>query len=592
MGRKVSLSAGMMLIVMLSAALAGGQVGPETGFAFGTPAPGGGVGFLWWGTHEPIYIYGDDEFTVENGVLSGCGTEDDPYIIEGWRIDAPHVDYGFYIDHTTAHFVIRDCIVERARIAGVYLNSVCNGRIEGVQIGISDVAIHLMNSDCNAIRNSVIADCCYGIVMAADSEGNTISGNSFFGNGQNGVDEMRANRWCDGGVGNYWSDYVGCDRNGDGIGDVPYFPLRDSCPLTAPRVEWTGVTTANLSYTGTWIAPDGSMVVTSQTPIALEAVDPGCGLAEIRYVIDYGEWTVYDGPIYLSGDDGLRRICYYGVDRLGNCEPIETVSFILDNHPPQTVLEAGQPAFVDDRGTWITSMTPITLRRTQESNYGRTITYFRVNSGGWRIYDGPFVLHAPDGTHQISYYSRNASGVAEALQLAVLIKDDTPPSSRGRASGLGQIQVVVGAASDAGTQSSSSTSVGTETTELNSPVTVEPESTPLDETTQPETTEPEETQPANAAPADSETASDVSDEPSESVLEEPEGASQASEEESESSLPAGDARLDVQTPTATLPEETPQITPDTQATSDRPDDVDVETGDEPDGAQTDSETSD
>jgi hypothetical protein len=211
------------------------------------------------------------------------------------------------------------------------------------------------------------------------------------------------------------------------------------------------VATAGLSYSGNWVAPDGSLVVTSQTPIALQAADPGAGLAEIRYVIDCGDWTVYTGPIYLTGSDGPRKIRYYGIDRLGNAEDVKTVSFILDNHTPVTVLEIGAPTYVDERGTWVTSKTSISLRRTEESAYGRTVTYFRVDGRDWQVYSGPFVLYGADGPHQISYYSRNASGVAEDLKTVVVRKDDASPSTRGGSSAP-VTQVVVGTPS-AGTES-------------------------------------------------------------------------------------------------------------------------------------------
>ena len=111
MGRKVGLAAAVLMIAVLSAGLVGGQVGDG--------------GFLWWGTREPIYIYGNGDFTVENGVMSGRGTAADPYIIEGWRIDAPKADYGVTIDHTTAHFVIRDCVIERVLRRGSFSLSLC-----------------------------------------------------------------------------------------------------------------------------------------------------------------------------------------------------------------------------------------------------------------------------------------------------------------------------------------------------------------------------------------------------------------------------------------------------------------------------------
>ena len=67
MGRKVVCAMAIVVIAVVSAGLVGGQVG----------------GFWWWGTHEPIYIYGDDDFTYSNGVMSGSGTSADPYSSRG-----------------------------------------------------------------------------------------------------------------------------------------------------------------------------------------------------------------------------------------------------------------------------------------------------------------------------------------------------------------------------------------------------------------------------------------------------------------------------------------------------------------------------
>ncbi|MBU3902481.1 MAG: right-handed parallel beta-helix repeat-containing protein, partial [Candidatus Thermoplasmatota archaeon] len=60
--------------------------------------------------HEPIHIYGNDDFTEENGVVNGSGTESDPYIIEGWDIDASQgSNAGIEIRNTNVYFIIRNC---------------------------------------------------------------------------------------------------------------------------------------------------------------------------------------------------------------------------------------------------------------------------------------------------------------------------------------------------------------------------------------------------------------------------------------------------------------------------------------------------
>jgi len=428
MGRKVAGVAIATFAVVLSVVLVGGQVGSG--------------GFLWWGNHEPIYIYGNDGFTVENGVFSGSGTAADPYVIEGWRIDRPQADYGVYIDHTTAHFVIRDCVIEGTRQAGIYFNTVQNGRVEDTQIALSDTAIYLLDSSFNIFERNVIAESKYGVV-AADSRDNIITGNSFLDNGLNGHDPHRRNQWNLNSIGNYWSDYVGYDGDGDGIGDIPYYALNDKYPLMSSPVEWTRVAPAGLTYAGNQVAPDGSLVVSSDTPISLSAMDLGSGLAEIQYSIDDGPWIVYASPFYLMGEDGPQKLTYYGIDHLGNTERQRTVSFMLDNHPPITEIEIGEPKYEDARGIWITSKSRISLNLVQASTYGATQTFYRIDGRGWQRYGAPFTITGADGPHQISYYSLNASGVTEDLKTIIIIKDDAPPSTRGAQASSSGAQVAV-----------------------------------------------------------------------------------------------------------------------------------------------------
>ena len=432
MGRKVAGAAAAMIAVVLSVVLVGGQVGSG--------------GFLWWGNHEPIYIYGNSGFTVENGVFSGTGTAEDPYIIEGWRVDRPDADYGIYVDHTTAYFVIRDCVVEGTRIAGIYFNTVQNGRVEDTQIALSDTAIHLLDSSNNTFERNVLAENKIGLATAATSRDNVITGNTFLDNGINGHDPNRWNRWYDNGVGNYWSDYTGYDNDGDGIGDLPYYKLYDRYPLMSEPVAWTRVASAGLTYAGNQVSPSGALVVSSSTPITLSSLDLGSGLSEIRYAIDGGDWSVYGGPIYLTGEDGPQKLSYYGIDHLGNVESESTISFVLDNHPPITEIVIGEPKYEDDRGIWITSKSQITLNLVQQSTYGTTQTFYRIDGRGWQQYSRPFTVAGSDGTHQITYYSRNASGVTEDMKTMTVIKDDAPPSTRGAQTSApaSEIQVNIG----------------------------------------------------------------------------------------------------------------------------------------------------
>ncbi|MEM3040044.1 MAG: hypothetical protein QXO54_04490, partial [Candidatus Methanomethylicaceae archaeon] len=80
------------------------------------------------GAQNPITIVGNDQFTPENGVVSGSGTPSDPYIIENWTIDAQNGN-GISIFHTDAYFIIRNCTIFNG-VYGIYMLNVTNGRIE------------------------------------------------------------------------------------------------------------------------------------------------------------------------------------------------------------------------------------------------------------------------------------------------------------------------------------------------------------------------------------------------------------------------------------------------------------------------------
>jgi len=113
-----------------------------------------------------IRIQSDTQFTRANGVVSGSGTETDPYIIRGWTIDAaacatdiwPYIRVGIAISQTSRYFVITDCHIES------------NGQ--------SEVGISLM-ADNGKVENCIVRGCNTGIGISGCSNlvitGNTIS---------------------------------------------------------------------------------------------------------------------------------------------------------------------------------------------------------------------------------------------------------------------------------------------------------------------------------------------------------------------------------------------------------------------------------
>jgi len=102
----------------------------------------------------------------------------------------------------------------------------------------SYAGIVIRDSSNNVIHNNLIANNSWGVwITSPSSLLNTFYHNNFINNLDHVNSFGTATKWDNGAEGNYWSDYVGVDANGDGIGDTgypdPIFPM-DKYPLMEP----------------------------------------------------------------------------------------------------------------------------------------------------------------------------------------------------------------------------------------------------------------------------------------------------------------------------------------------------------------------
>lgn len=101
--------------------------------------------------------------------------------------------------------------------------------------GAEGKALFIYNSQYNDIHDNLLVGTDIGIHLTAGSEGNKVYHNALVNNrSQVMYVATREQEWSVDGKGNYWSDYIGWDLGGDGIGDVPHEP-NDS----VDRLLWT-----------------------------------------------------------------------------------------------------------------------------------------------------------------------------------------------------------------------------------------------------------------------------------------------------------------------------------------------------------------
>jgi hypothetical protein len=163
----------------------------------------------------------------------------------------------------------------------------------------------------------------------------------------------------------------------------------------------------------------GDVYVASHTIFTLEAEDDngkGSGIAETSYRIynttTSTQWIAAVPPLSFHicpcANDGTYYIDYRSTDYVGNVEPTNTATVILDNTPPTTTLTIGESKYISDK-TYVTPDTPFTLEATDTGSGVYSIAY-RINSttynSGWQTYTTPFKLTSlTDGAYTIEYNS-------------------------------------------------------------------------------------------------------------------------------------------------------------------------------------------
>ncbi|HEY3325973.1 MAG TPA: nitrous oxide reductase family maturation protein NosD [Novimethylophilus sp.] len=107
-------------------------------------------------------------------------------------------------DHGIMLRTIQDSVIENNIVAG-------NGR-----------GFFIYDAEYNVLRGNLVIGNRTGIHLWAGSIHNEVEGNDLIDNRAQIKYVASRDEYWGGKQGNYWSNYVGWDRNGDGIGDVPY----------------------------------------------------------------------------------------------------------------------------------------------------------------------------------------------------------------------------------------------------------------------------------------------------------------------------------------------------------------------------------
>jgi len=105
---------------------------------------------------------------------------------------------------------------------GIMLRTIQDSLVENNVVAGNQRGFFIYDAEYNVLRGNSVINNVVGVHLWAGSKNNEVDGNDFIANREQ-VRYVGARDMPWGGrQGNHWSNYLGWDRNGDGLGDVPY----------------------------------------------------------------------------------------------------------------------------------------------------------------------------------------------------------------------------------------------------------------------------------------------------------------------------------------------------------------------------------
>src|SRR3990172_1667510 len=131
--------------------------------------------------HNPVIIVGNAFSSFATG---GDGTSGNPWIIEGWEIDASLIT-GLQIYNTDDYFVIRDAYIHSggAQNDGLLLSNVTHGRLERVRLEDNRYGARVLGSTDIAVVESAFVNNTELGVLLDKSVDVVMANNTFWGDG-------------------------------------------------------------------------------------------------------------------------------------------------------------------------------------------------------------------------------------------------------------------------------------------------------------------------------------------------------------------------------------------------------------------------
>ncbi|MBB6447293.1 OmpL47-type beta-barrel domain-containing protein [Bacillus benzoevorans] len=162
---------------------------------------------------------------------------------------------------------------------------------------------------------------------------------------------------------------------------------------------------------------DTSTEWTNQNPVVtLSAMDNETGVANTYYSLNDSDFI--EGTSFTVEEEGVHKVSFYSVDKVGNKESIQTIYIKVDQTAPVTNISDTPSGFTQ----------PVTLKLdSTDAQSGVKKTFYSINGSEYE--EGTSFTVDKEGINQVSYYSTDQAGNIEKAQMLEVKIDKMTPTT-------------------------------------------------------------------------------------------------------------------------------------------------------------------
>jgi large repetitive protein len=153
----------------------------------------------------------------------------------------------------------------------------------------------------------------------------------------------------------------------------------------------------------------------SQT-VTLTATDNDSGVAKTYYSLN--DSLFVEGTTVSIENEGVNKVSFYSVDKVGNTEAVQTVYSKIDKTSPATRLEQEPKGYTQ---SYTGKLVPA------DSDSGIAKTFYSIN--GSEYVEGSIFVVNQEGVNHVSYFSMDQAGNVEGVKAVDVKIDQTAPKT-------------------------------------------------------------------------------------------------------------------------------------------------------------------